>query len=246
MNDRSPEPMNEYRRKNVDATLNLARQAVAAGVRRFVFLSSIKVNGESTPLDRPFTADDPPKPNDAYAVSKREAEDGLRQIAKETGLEAVIVRPVLVYGPGVRANFLSMMRWLDRGIPLPLGGIRNARSIVALDNLVGLVQTCLDHPAAIGQTFLVSDGEDLSTPDLLRRTAAAMGRSARLVSVPESVLRLAAKVVGKPDFGERLCGSLRVDIEKTRRLLGWKPRVTVDQALRQTTRYYLDEKVSRS
>jgi nucleoside-diphosphate-sugar epimerase len=243
MDDRARESIAEYRRMNVDSTLNLARQAVAGGVRRFVFLSSIKVNGDSTPPDRPFTADDLPRPNGVYAVSKHQAEEGLRQIGKETGLEMVIIRPVLVYGPGVRANFRSMMSWVDRGIPLPFGAIRNARSLVALDNLVDLVQTCLRHPAASGQTFLVSDGEDLSTPELLRRTAAAMGRPARLMPVPEFVLRSAATIVGKRRVGERLCGSLRVDITKTQHLLGWNPPMRVDQALEKTARYFLDEKI---
>jgi UDP-glucose 4-epimerase len=243
MDDAAREPVAEYRRMNVDSTLNLARQAVASGVRRFVFLSSIKVNGDRTSIDRPFTADDPPKPNGAYAVSKHDAEEGLRQIGKETGLEVIIVRPVLVYGPGVRANFLSMMRWIDRGIPLPFGAIRNARSLVSIDNLVDLVETCLSHPAGPGQTFLVSDGEDLSTPELLRRTAAAMGRQTRLMPVPEFVLRSAATIVGKPGVAERLCGSLRVDIAKTRRLLGWNPPMLIDQALDKTARYFLGKKI---
>lgn len=240
MDDRAADPLAEYRRVNADSTLNLARQAVSSGVRRFVFLSSIKVNGESTPLDRPFNADDQPKPNDAYAVSKHEAEEGLRQLGKETGLEVVIIRPVLVYGPGVRANFLSMMRWLDRGLLLPFGAIHNSRSLVAVANLVDLITTCLHHPAAPSQTFLVSDAEDLSTPELLRRTGAAMGRPARLIPVSELVLRSSAKIVGKAAVGERLCGSLRVDIGKTRRLLGWSPPVSVDRALRETVRYFLD------
>lgn len=245
MNDRAADPLAEFRRINVASTLNLARQAVASGVRRFVFLSSIKVSGESTPLDRPFNGDEHPKPNDAYAVSKYEAEERLRQLGKETGLEVVIVRPVLVYGPGVGANFLSMMQWLARGLPLPFGAIHNARSLVALDNLVDLLRTCLQHPAAPNQIFLVSDGEDLSTPDLLRRTGAAMGRPARLIPVPEFVLRSAATIVGKADVGERLCGSLRVDIGKTRRLLGWSPPVSVDQALRATARHFLDDNHKR-
>jgi UDP-glucose 4-epimerase len=243
MDDRGRDPMVEHRRLNVESTLNLARQAVTGGVQRFVFLSSIKVNGESTSLEQPFTADDMPNPNGAYAVSKQEAEEGLRQIEKETGLEVVIIRPVLVYGPGVRANFLSMMRWIDRGIPLPFGSIKNARSLVAVDNLVDLVQTCLKHQAAPNQTFLVSDGEDLSTPELLRRTAAAMGRQSRLVSVPNFVLRSAATIVGKPSVGERLYGSLRVDIAKTRRLLGWNPPMSVDQALEKTAQYFLDQRL---
>ena len=240
MDKRGRKTMSDYRRVNVDATLNLARQAVVSGARRFVFLSSIKVNGEWTPLDRPFTADDRPRPSDAYAVSKHEAEEGLRQIGNETGLEVVIIRPVLVYGPGVRANFLSMMQWLDRGVPLPFGAIRNARSLVALANLVDLIKTCLSHPAAASQTFLVSDGEDLSTPDLLRRTAAALGQRARLVSVPEFVIRSAAAMVRRPSVAERLCGSLRVDIAKNQRLLGWTPPVSVDEALNKTARYFLE------
>lgn len=242
MDDPVAEPLAEYRRTNVDSTLNLARQAAASGVRRFIFLSSIKVNGESTPLHWPFKADDPPRPTDAYAVSKHEAEEGLHMLAKETGLEVVIIRPVLVYGPGVKANFLAMMRWLDKGIPLPFGAIHNARSLVALDNLVDLLRTCLRHSAAANETFLVSDGEDLSTPELLRRTAAAMARPARLMPVPEFVIRSAAAIVGKSNVGERLCGSLRVDIGKTRRLLDWSPPTTVDQALLKTARFFLDEK----
>jgi UDP-glucose 4-epimerase len=233
----------QYRRVNVDATLKLARQAAATGVRRFVYLSSIKVNGESTSLGRPFDADDPPGPTDAYAVSKHEAEVALRQLAAESGLEVVIIRPVLIYGPGVKANFRSMMRWISKGVPLPFGSIHNARSLVALDNLIDLVGTCLEHPAAPGQTFLVSDAEDLSTPDLLRRTGAAMDRHVRLIPVPVFLLRSAATLIGKADVGQRLCGTLQVDIGKTRRLLGWSPAVTVDQALLQTARYFLEQNI---
>jgi nucleoside-diphosphate-sugar epimerase len=240
MDYRPAESLAAFRQVNVDSTLNLARQAANSGVRRFVFLSSIKVNGESTLPDRPFNADDPPMPDGAYALSKHEAETGLQQLGKDTGLQIVIVRPVLVYGPGVRANFLSMMRWIYAGFPLPLGAIRNARSLVALDNLVDLLTTCLYHPAAPNQTFLVSDGEDLSTPELVCRTGAAMGRRVRLMPFPEFVLRSTAAILGKPDLGERLCGSLQVDIGKTRRLLDWSPPVSVDQALRKTARYFLD------
>jgi len=234
------DPIANYRTTNVDSTLQLARQAIAASVRRLLFLSSIKVNGESTPLNRPFRVGDSPKPNGAYAVSKAEAEAGLRQIGKETGLEIVIIRPVLVYGPGVRANFLSMMRWIERGVPFPFGLVHNARSLVALDNLVDLIRVCLRHPAAAGETFLVSDGEDLSTPDLIRRTGDAMGRRTRLMPVPVSILRSVAKIVGKPEVGERLCGSLRVDIEGTKSLLGWTPPISVDHALAKTVRCFLN------
>ena len=167
MNDKVSDPLAEFRKVNVEGTLNLARQAVSAGVRRFIFISSIKVNGESTLPGRPYCAESAPEPMDPYGISKLEAEEGLRELAKETGLEVVIIRPPLVYGPGVKANFLSMMRWLSKGVPLPLGAICNSRSLVALDNLVDLIATCIEHPSAANQTFLVSDGEDLSTTQLL-------------------------------------------------------------------------------
>jgi nucleoside-diphosphate-sugar epimerase len=232
MADTATNPLEEFRRVNVQGTLNLARQAAAAGVRRFVFVSSIKVNGEVTQLGRPFTADDAPAPLDAYGVSKMEAEEGLRAIASQTGMEVVIIRPTLVCGPGVKANFAAMMRWLKRGVPLPLGAIHNQRSLVSLDNLVDLIVTCLTHPAAANQTFLASDGEDVSTTELLHRMGQAMGRPARLIPVPASWLKLAAAMVGKQDVAQRLCGSLQVDIEKTRRLLGWNPPLTLDQGLK--------------
>ncbi len=235
MADTAADPLAEFRRVNVQGTLNLARQAAAAGVRRFVFVSSIKVNGEATQLGRPFTADDAPAPLDAYGVSKMEAEQGLRAIALQTGMEVVIIRPPLVYGPGVKANFAAMMRWLKRGVPLPLGAIYNQRSLVSLDNLVDLLVTCLTHPAAANQTFLVSDGEDVSTTELLRRMGQTMGCPARLVPVPVSWLKLAAALVGKRDVAQRLCGSLQVDIEKTRRLLGWTPPISLDEGLRRAS-----------
>lgn len=226
------DPLAEFRRVNVEGTLNLARQAALAGVRRFVYVSSIKVNGEATRFVSPFLADDAPAPLDAYGVSKMEAEQGLREIALRTSMEVVIIRPPLVYGPGVKANFATMMRLLWRGVPLPLGAIHNQRSLVALDNLVDLIMTCVTHPAAAGQTFLVSDDEDVSTTELLRRMGQAMGHPARLVPVPASFLKLAASMVGKQDVAQRLCGSLQVDIEKTRRLLGWSPPLTLDQGLK--------------
>lgn len=233
MNDRSLDPLAEYRRVNVDSTANLARQAAAAGVRRLVYLSTIKVNGEFTKTGQPFTAEDTPAPQDPYGVSKYEAEKMLRQIASETGMEVVIIRPPLVYGPGVKANFDSMMRWLVRGVPLPLATVtHNRRSLVALDNLVDLIVTCLSHPAAANQTLLVSDDEDLSTADLLRRMGAALGHPARLFRMPPSVLRLGAQMVNKPGIYQRLCGSLQLDICKTRQLLGWTPPVSVDEGLR--------------
>jgi nucleoside-diphosphate-sugar epimerase len=235
INDKCLDPLAEFCRVNVEGTAALARQAEAAGVKRFVFLSSIKVNGEFTEQGQPFTADDLPAPIDPYGMSKLEAEQGLREIEAQTGMEVVIVRPPLVYGPGVKANFALMMSWLERGIPLPLGAIHNARSVVALDNLVDLLVTCLKHPAAAGQTFLVSDGEDISTTELLRRTAEAMGRKAVLWPVPTFILEWGATLVGKRAVAQRLCGSLQVDINKTRQLLGWTPRVSVDDGLRRAT-----------
>jgi nucleoside-diphosphate-sugar epimerase len=232
-NDRSSDPLAEFRRVNVEGSANLARQAAAAGVKRFVYLSSVKVNGESTKFGQPFKADDAPAPADPYGISKHEAEEALYEIASETGMEVVVIRPPLVYGPGVKANFESMMRWVSRGVPLPFAAItENRRSMVALDNLVDLIVTCLSHPAAANQTFLVSDGEDLSTADLLNRVGATLGHRVRLFSVPPVLIKFGATLVNKPGTYRRLCGSLQVDINKTRQLLGWTPPVSVDEGLR--------------
>ncbi|MCM2338142.1 MAG: SDR family oxidoreductase [Lysobacter sp.] len=239
MRDSATDPLHAYRQANVAGTLSLARQAATAGVRRFVFISSIKVNGEHTEVGQPFAADDVPVPLDAYGVSKNEAEQGLRALVKETGMEVVIIRPPLVYGPGVKANFLSMMHWLKRGLPLPFGSVTdNRRSLVAVDNLVDLIVTCIDHPAAANETFLVSDGEDLSTADLLCRLARAMGVPARLLPVPVWLLEAGAAALGRRAMMQRLCGSLQVDITKTRDLLGWRPPVGVDEGLRRTAAGY--------
>lgn len=233
MTEGTEDPLARFRHINVAGSLNLAAQAAAAGVRRFVFVSSIKVNGESTMEHRPYTASDSPAPQDPYGVSKAEAEHGLRQIALSTGMEVVIVRPPLVYGPGVKANFASLMRALQRGLPLPLGAVtHNRRSLVALDNLVDLLLTCVDHPAAAHQTFLASDGEDLSTAELLRRMGLAMGRPARLLPVPPALLKLGAMAIGKADMAQRLLGSLQVDITHTRKTLDWTPPIGVDEGLR--------------
>jgi len=232
MRDTAADPLAEFRRVNVAGTLNLARQAVAAGAKRFIFISTVKVNGEETTLGRLFTSQDLPAPQDAYGISKQEAEEGLRQLAEDTGLEVVIIRPPLVYGPGVKGNFRSMIRWINKGIPLPLGAIHNQRSLVGLDNLVDFIITCIDHPAAANQTFLVSDGEDLSTTDLLSRVGQAMGKPARLIPVPMSALKFGARLLGKQALAQRLCGNLQVDISKARKVLGWSPPVSVDEGLR--------------
>ncbi|WP_435037603.1 UDP-glucose 4-epimerase family protein [Pseudomonas neuropathica] len=238
MNENAVDPLAEFRKVNVEGTLRLARQAAASGVRRFIFISSIKVNGESTELGRPFTADDCLNPSDPYGLSKYEAETALQQLACETGMEVVIIRPPLIYGPGVKANFLNMLSWLDKGVPLPLGAIRNQRSLVCIANLVSLVITCIDHPAAANQTFLVSDGEDLSTTQLLRRLSRALGKPARLLPFPEGLLKLAAAMLGKQVIAQRLCGSLQVDISKNLHLLGWAPPVNMDRAMLQTAGCY--------
>jgi nucleoside-diphosphate-sugar epimerase len=234
MKDMATDALSEFRRVNVEGTLNLARQAVEAGVQRFIFISSIKVNGEGSILGQPYTPEDQPAPVDPYGISKREAEDTLRQLASETGMAVVIIRPPLIYGPGVKANFLSMMRWLAKGVPLPLGAIHNKRSLLALDNLVDLILTCIHHPAAANETFLASDGEDLSTTELLQRMAAALGKKAWLIPVPSLFLEWGASLFGKQAIAQRLCGSLQIDMSKTRDLLDWKPPVRVDEALRRT------------
>lgn len=235
INENILDPLSEFRRVNVKSTATLARQAAAAGVRRFIFLSSIKVNGEFTKSGQPFAADDQPAPETPYGVSKYEAELMLQQIAIETGMEVVIIRPPLVYGPGVQANFATMMHWLVRGIPLPLASvIRNCRSLVALDNLVDLIMVCLKHPAAANQTFLVSDDEDLSTAELLKRMGVAIGHSAHLFYLPPSLLKFGATIFHKQDIYHRLCCSLHLDISKTKHLLNWSPPISVNEGLRLT------------
>lgn len=240
MNETAIDALAEFRKINVEGTLRLAKRAAESGVKRFIFISSIKVNGESTLLGKPFKADDVPAPVDPYGVSKHEAEQALRLFSRETGMEVVIIRPPLVYGPGVKANFLNMMCWLNKEVPLPFGAIRNQRSLVAIGNLVDFVVTCIDHPAAANQTFLVSDGQDLSTTQLLRRLASALQKKPRLLSLPTWLLVLVATILKRRAVAHRICGSLQVDISKNRELLGWVPPINMDKAMRQTAGHYQD------
>lgn len=236
MYDDTQDPLAEYRKVNVDGTLNLARHAAESGVKRFVFVSSIKVNGEQTLPGNPFTEDVAPAPEDPYGISKYEAEQQLQALSAETGMELVIIRPPLVYGPGVKGNFASMIRLMEKGLPLPLGAVGNKRSLVALDNLVDLIVTCVDNPAAANQVFLAGDGQDLSTTELLRGVANATGKSAWLLPVPAGLLMLGASMLGKRAVAQRLLGSLQVDISKAREILGWQPPVSVEEGLARAVR----------
>ncbi|MBS7808561.1 SDR family oxidoreductase [Variovorax sp. PCZ-1] len=238
VNEANPHPLAAYREINTQATLDLAHAAARAGVRRFVFLSSVKVNGEYTLPGQAFRADQA-QPQDPYGISKWEAEQGLQEIAAKTGMQFVIIRPPLVYGPGVKANFLTMMQWLNRGIPLPLGAINNRRSLVALPNFVDFIALCLTHPKAANQTFLISDQQDVSTTELLQGLGAALKRPARLTPVPQSLLELSLKALGKGGMAQRLCGDLTVDSNPATQLLGWKPPFTVQQGLQLTADHFL-------
>lgn len=238
MKDTSLDPLTEFRKINVDGSLNLARQAVSAGLKRFVFISSVKVNGEET-TRKPFAAFDEPAPLDPYGQSKLEAEIALRELSHATGLEVVIIRPPLIYGPGVRANFLKLMQLVRIGIPLPLGAIHNCRSMVALDNLVDLLIACTHHPAASGQTFMVSDDSDVSIAELLRMLASAMGKRSILLPVPAGIIAGTAALFGKSAMASRILGSLQVDINHTKSTLGWKPVVTVQESINKTVAHFL-------
>jgi nucleoside-diphosphate-sugar epimerase len=234
MNDLSADPLTEFRRVNRDATLNLARQAAQAGVKRFIFLSSVKAMGESHPVGVPFHAKQETTPLDPYGMSKQEAESGLMELSRVSQMEVVIIRPPLVYGPGVKANFLHLIRLMQKEFPLPFASVQNKRSLVALPNLVDLIQVCLEHPAAANQVFLVSDDQDLSTPELMRRLSKVCAKKSRLFRCHPILLRAIGKVTGKTAVIERLCGDLVVDIMPTKSTLGWKPPVSVDDALMQT------------
>lgn len=221
-----------YSRVNREGTLALAAQAAQAGVRRFVFLSSVKVHGESSRPHCPFRETDPPSPFDAYGMSKLEAESGLLSLAASSALEVVVIRPPLVYGPGAKGNFAALLRWVRNGVPLPLGAATdNRRSMLAVGNLVDFIERCLVHPAASNQVFLASDCEDMSTTELLRRVGVAARRPARLLPIPVVLLRGAAKLIGREAVIGRLLDSLQVDSTKARAVLGWVPRLSVDEAL---------------
>jgi nucleoside-diphosphate-sugar epimerase len=240
VSDTASDPLAAYRAVNTQATLALAGAAADAGVRRFIFLSSVKVNGEFTSPSQPFRVDQA-APQDPYGISKWESELGLCELAAKTGMEVVIIRPPLVYGPGVKANFLTMMRWLHSGIPLPFGAINNRRSLVALPNLVDFITLCLTHPKAANQTFLISDQHDLSTTQLLRGLGDALHRPARLLPVPQGLLELGLKAIGKGGIAQRLCGDLAVDSSPATELLGWRPPITVQQGLQLTADHFVNQ-----
>lgn len=240
MLDQERDPLQAFRANNVDTTIELAKHAVEANVRRFVFMSTIKVHGEETAPGRRFSHDDPVDPKDPYAISKLEAEQGLLQIAKSAGLEVVIIRPPLVYGPGVSGNFATLIKWIKKGIPLPFGAIRNRRSMMALDNLVNFTALCADIdacPNAKNQVFLVSDSEDVSTAELLRKVAKAYRCKSRLFRAPEGLMRVAARWMGKASIADRLIGSLVVDDSKVRQMLGWHPQLSMDEQLQKMAQH---------
>ncbi len=238
MSESAENSLAEFRIVNVEGTLRLAQEAVNAGVKRFIFISSIGVNGNSTVFGRPFSVNDKPKPISTYAISKFEAEQGLIKLSENTCMESVIIRPPLVYGFGAPGNFKQLLHALKRQIPLPLGAINNKRSFVYVENLVSLILRCIDHPAAANQLFLVSDGDDLSTTELLSKCAVALDVKATLLPIPQSWLEAVAKLVGKKEMAQRLCGNLQVDISKACQLLEWTPPVSVTDGLKATAKRF--------
>jgi len=241
MRDTAYDPLTLFQQVNVLGTERLAREAALANVRRFIYISSVKVNGEGR--STPYNEEDLQKPQDDYSISKWEAEKVLNKISGETGMETVIIRSPLVYGPRVKANFLRLLEIVDRGIPLPLASVNNRRSFIYLDNLVDAIVTCMKHPNAVGQTYFVSDNEDVSTPALMRRMGLALKRPVRLFHCPSGVLRVAGRIAGKVTELERLTGSLTVDISKIRSDLDWKPPFSMDQGLRKTAKWYLKKEI---
>lgn len=244
LQEMSKNPLGSFRSVNVFGAERLAKMAAERGVRRFVYISSISVHGNST-VDRAYVEADEAHPHSPYAVSKWEGEIVLRRVAEESGFELVIVRPPLVYGPGVGGNFLRLMRWVDKGFPFPMGSVRNMRSFIGLENLVSMLVCCVERSNVAGETFLIADGEDLSTPDLIRRVARLLGRPARILPFPISVMRACAGMFGAEDVLDRLCNSLQVNMEKARRVLGWRPIVSLDEGLSRTARWYVDTRGGR-
>lgn len=244
LDEPSINPLEAYRNSNVEVTRRLAQQASAAGVRRFVFLSSIKVNGEATP-GNPFSESDSPAPQDAYGISKLEAENVLRTVGDQSKMEWVILRPPLVYGPGVKGNFLRLMNIIDRGIPLPLASVRNQRSLIHVENLADAIVICIDAPAAAGRQWLISDGDDISTPYLIRTLALGLNRPARLLPCPVALLKFGAALCGQQAAMARLTGSLRVDASALRHTLRWDPRIPLEQGLTDTARWYHQAQIQR-
>ena len=240
LDDSSEDPITTFRKINVDMTLRLARAAIKSGVKRFIFLSSIGVNGSSN--TRAFTEKDRPDPIQDYAISKLEAEQGLQELSSETDLEVVIIRPPLVYGPNAPGNFSKLMYWMNKSIPLPLGAIHNKKSFVSLDNLVDLIITCVKHPAAANQVFLVADGVDLSTTEFLNQVAFALGKKSNLISINQKVLEFLLKVIGKKNLAQQLCGSLQVDISKAKELLNWIPPNKVEEGLQKAAKHFFESK----
>lgn len=239
MDDKSTNPLTDFRKVNVEGTLNLARQAADAGVKRFIFISSIKVNGEGTKIGKPYTEDSKPNPIDPYGISKYEAEQGLLNIAETTALEVVIIRPTLVYGENVKGNFHSLMKWTYKGVPLPIGGIKhNLRSLVSVDNLVDFIITCIEHKDAKNEVFLVSDDDDISTAGLLEEISQGLGVKNKAVNIPAKFINTAASAIGKSGVAQRLSGSLQVDISKAKTLLGWKPKYSTSESIQKTARFY--------
>ena len=245
MHESDANPLALYRSINTDGTLQLARQAAAVGVKRFIFISSIKVNGESTLPGQRFSPASDNIPNNPYGLSKYEAEQELKELSLKTGMEVVIIRPPLIYGPGVKANFLKMMQWVEKGIPLPLGSITNQRSLLGIDNLLDFISVCLTHPKAAGQTFLISDDHDVSTTELLKEIAGAMHRSSRLLSIPQFVLEKGLILLGQGHIAERLCSSLQLDITLAKTLLSWKPPFSFKDQITKTVVAYLSERSSK-
>jgi len=241
--DKAADPLEEFRRVNVMETERLADAAVRGGVRRFVLVSSIGVLGNDSG-GRAFTAGDPPHPSEPYAVSKWEAEQRLLERVAGTAIEAVIVRPPLVYGPGVKGNFLRLLRLVNSGLPLPFAGLEARRSFVGLQNLCGLLEACIDHPAAAGRVLLAADGEDVTLPELLDAIARGLGRPARLFKVPWLLVESFASMAGRREDLARLVGSLRVDASETRQVLGWQPHVRFDAGIREMAEWYLAREAS--